>query len=74
MKINWKRILRTTIQAAVGALSGFVTMAVTDFSREGLLLAAVQFAGTVLSCFLMNLQKELGDQQPAEDDHGEGDD
>lgn len=57
--INWKRVLRTVIQAALGGLVTFVGGITLDMPIDALELAGLQFAVTVATAVLMNIQKQL---------------
>ena len=58
MKFNWKRVLRTLIQSAAGAGIALLTAITTDFSREAIAAALIQFGTTVAIAVLMNIQKQ----------------
>ena len=57
--INWKRVLRTALQAALGGLVTFVGGITLDMGIDALALAGLQFAVTVATAVLMNIQKQL---------------
>ena len=57
--INWKRVLRTALQAALGGLVTFVGGLTLDIGIDALALAGLQFGVTVATAVLMNLQKQL---------------
>lgn len=57
--INWKRVLRTALQAALGGLVTFVGGITLDMGIDALALAGLQFAVTVATAVLMNMQKQL---------------
>ena len=57
--INWKRVLRTALQAALGGLVTFVGGITLDMGIDALALAGLQFVVTVATAFLMNMQKQL---------------
>lgn len=58
MKFNWKRVLRTLIQSAAGAGIALLTAITTDFSKEAIAAAVIQFGTTVAIAVLMNIQKQ----------------
>lgn len=58
MKFNWKRVLRTLIQSAAGAGIALLTAITTDFSKEAIAAALIQFGTTVAIAVLMNIQKQ----------------
>lgn len=58
MKIDWKRILRTLIQSVAGAGIALLTAITSDFSREAIVAALIQFGTTVAIAVLMNIQKQ----------------
>lgn len=58
MKFNWKRVLRTLIQSAAGAGIALLTAITTDFSKEAVIAAVIQFGTTVAIAVLMNIQKQ----------------
>jgi hypothetical protein len=58
MKFNWKRVLRTLIQSAAGAGIALLTAITTDFSKEAVAAALIQFGTTVAIAVLMNIQKQ----------------
>ena len=57
--INWKRVLRTALQAALGGLVTFVGGITFDMGIDALALAGLQFVVTVATAVLMNMQKQL---------------
>lgn len=57
--INWKRVLRTALQAALGGLVTFVGGITLDMGIDALALAGLQFVVTVATAVLMNMQKQL---------------
>ena len=61
MKLNWKRVLRTLIQSAAGAGIALLTAITTDFSKEAIAAALIQFGTTVVIAVLMNIQKQAED-------------
>ena len=61
MKLNWKRVLRTLIQSAAGAGIALLTAITTDFSKEAIAAALIQFGTTVAIAVLMNIQKQTED-------------
>ena len=58
MKLDWKRVLRTLIQSAAGAGIALLTAITTDFSKEAIAAALIQFGTTVAIAVLMNIQKQ----------------
>lgn len=60
MKLDWKRIARTALQAAAGAGATLITAFAADFTKEGLIAASVQFACTVGVAILMNIKSQIG--------------
>ncbi len=60
MKLDWKRVARTTLQAAAGAGATLITAFAADFTKEGLIAAAVQFVCTVGVAILMNIKSQIG--------------
>ena len=63
--IDWKRVLRTVIQAGCGAGIAFVNSLENGFTVENLTTSALAFVTTVLVAFLMNIKKQTED-----DDNG----
>ena len=57
--INWKRVFRTALQAALGGLVTFVGGITLDMGIDALALAGLQFVVTVATAVLMNMQKQL---------------
>lgn len=58
MKLDWKRVLRTAIQSAAGAGAAFVTAIIGDYSARSLIVALVEFFGTVITAVLMNISNQ----------------
>jgi len=65
MKLNRERILRTAIQSAAGAGVSLITALLADFSKPGIIIALAQFAGTVATAVLMNIQKQAEEMDDA---------
>ncbi len=58
MKIDWNRVKRTAIQAAIGAAIILLETLVAGFTTETLVNAIEQAAYTVAIAVLMNLDKQ----------------
>lgn len=61
MKLDWQRVKRTAIQAAIGAAIILLETLVAGFTTETLINALEQAAYTVVIAVLMNLDKQTKD-------------
>ena len=60
MKLDWRRVARTALQAAAGAGATLITAIAADFTKEGLIAAGVQLACTIGVAILMNIKSQMG--------------
>lgn len=56
--IDWNRVLRTLIQSASGAAIAMITAIASDWSRNAIIAAVVQFGSTVIIAVLMNIKAQ----------------
>lgn len=61
--IDWQRVLRTLIQSAAGAGIALITAIMQDWSTQSLISAGITFASTVAIAVLMNIKKQVEDEQ-----------
>lgn len=58
MELDWRRIARTAVQSASGAGIALITAVASDWRREAVAAACVQFVCTVAIAVLMNVNKQ----------------
>lgn len=61
MNINWERIARTTIQVGAASAITLINTIINNFSRESIITALITFVSTIAISFLMNISKEVDD-------------
>lgn len=61
--IDWQRVLRTLIQSAAGAGIALITAITQDWSASSLISAGITFASTVAIAVLMNIKKQVEDEE-----------
>lgn len=61
--IDWQRVLRTLIQSAAGAGIALITAIMQDWSTSSLISAGITFASTVAIAVLMNIKKQVEDEE-----------
>lgn len=59
MKLNWNRILRTTLQGACGAAVSLITAISANWSKDSIIASLIIFGTTVATSFFMNIEKEV---------------
>ena len=61
--IDWQRVLRTLVQSATGAGIALITALTQDWSTQSLISAGITFASTVAIAVLMNIKKQVEDEE-----------
>ena len=61
--IDWQRVLRTLIQSAAGAGIALITAVTQDWSTQSLISAGITFASTIAVAVLMNIKKQVEDEE-----------
>ena len=61
--IDWQRVLRTLIQSAAGAGIALITAITQDWSAQSLISAGITFASTIAIAVLMNIKKQVEDEE-----------
>lgn len=61
--IDWQRVLRTLIQSATGAGIALITAITQDWSTQSLISAGITFASTIAIAVLMNIKKQVEDEE-----------
>lgn len=61
--IDWQRVLRTLIQSATGAGIALITAITQDWSTQSLISAGITFASTIAVAVLMNIKKQVEDEE-----------
>lgn len=61
--IDWQRVLRTLIQSAAGAGIALITAITQDWSTQSLISAGITFASTIAVAVLMNIKKQVEDEE-----------
>ena len=61
--INWYRVKRTLIQSATGGAVALITAVSADYSKEAVISAVVGFVTTVAIAVLMNINKQVEEQE-----------
>lgn len=61
--IDWQRVLRTLVQSATGAGIALITAITQDWSTQSLISAGITFASTVAIAVLMNIKKQVEDEE-----------
>ena len=61
--IDWQRVLRTLIQSASGAGIALITAITQDWSTQSLISAGITFASTIAVAVLMNIKKQVEDEE-----------
>lgn len=61
--IDWQRVLRTLIQSAAGAGIALITAIMQDWSTQSLISAGITFASTIAVAVLMNIKKQVEDEE-----------
>ena len=61
--IDWQRVLRTLIQSAAGAGIALITAIMQDWSTQSIISAGITFASTVAIAVLMNIKKQVEDEE-----------
>ena len=61
--IDWQRVLRTLVQSAAGAGIALITAIMQDWSTQSLISAGITFASTVAIAVLMNIKKQVEDEE-----------
>ena len=64
--IDWQRVLRTLVQSAAGAGIALITAIMQDWSTQSLISAGITFASTVAIAVLMNIKKQVEDEEQDE--------
>lgn len=64
--IDWQRVLRTLVQSATGAGIALITAITQDWSTQSLISAGITFASTVAIAVLMNIKKQVEDEEQDE--------
>ena len=60
--IDWQRVLRTLVQSATGAGIALITAITQDWSTQSIVSAGITFASTVAIAVLMNIKKQVEDE------------
>lgn len=61
--IDWQRVLRTLVQSAAGAGIALITAVTQDWSTQSLISAGITFASTIAVAVLMNIKKQVEDEE-----------
>ena len=61
--IDGQRVLRTLVQSATGAGIALITAITQDWSTQSLISAGITFASTVAIAVLMNIKKQVEDEE-----------
>lgn len=61
--IDWQRVLRTLVQSATGAGIALITAITQDWSTQSIVSAGITFASTVAIAVLMNIKKQVEDEE-----------
>lgn len=61
--IDWQRVLRTLIQSATGAGIALITAITQDWSTQSIISAGITFASTIAVAVLMNIKKQVEDEE-----------
>lgn len=61
--IDWQRVLRTLVQSAAGAGIALITAITQDWSAQSLISAGITFASTIAVAVLMNIKKQVEDEE-----------
>ena len=61
--IDWQRVLRTLVQSAAGDGIALITAIMQDWSTQSLISAGITFASTVAIAVLMNIKKQVEDEE-----------
>ena len=61
--IDWQRVLRTLVQSATGAGIALITAITQNWSTQSLISAGITFASTVAIAVLMNIKKQVEDEE-----------
>lgn len=61
--IDWQRVLRTLVQSATGAGIALITAITQDWSTQSIISAGITFASTVAIAVLMNIKKQVEDEE-----------
>lgn len=61
--IDWQRVLRTLVQSATGAGIALITAITQDWSTQSLISAGITFASTIAVAVLMNIKKQVEDEE-----------
>ena len=61
--IDWQRVLRTLVQSAAGAGIALITAISQDWSTQSLISAGITFASTIAVAVLMNIKKQVEDEE-----------
>ena len=64
--IDLQRVLRTLVQSAAGAGIALITAIMQDWSTQSLISAGITFASTVAIAVLMNIKKQVEDEEQDE--------
>ena len=64
--IDWQRVLRTLVQSATGAGIALITAITQDWSTQSIISAGITFASTVAIAVLMNIKKQVEDEEQDE--------
>ena len=64
--IDWQRGLRTLVQSAAGAGIALITAIMQDWSTQSIISAGITFASTVAIAVLMNIKKQVEDEEQDE--------
>ena len=64
--IDWQRVLRTLVQSATGAGIALITAITQDWSTQSIVSAGITFASTVAIAVLMNIKKQVEDEEQDE--------
>lgn len=64
--IDWQRVLRTLVQSATGAGIALITAITQDWSTQSLISAGITFASTIAIAVLMNIKKQVEDEEQDE--------
>ena len=64
--IDWQRDLRTLVQSAAGAGIALITAIMQDWSTQSIISAGITFASTVAIAVLMNIKKQVEDEEQDE--------
>lgn len=66
MKIDWTRVIRTTVQATIGGAIAFLSTISEGVNKQTIITSLVTLIVTIGIAFLMNIKEQIGE----DDDKG----